>query len=26
VHFVQEDSPHKLGQAVATFVRRTEGA
>jgi haloalkane dehalogenase len=25
-HFVQEDSPHKLGQAVATFVRRTEGA
>jgi haloalkane dehalogenase len=25
-HFVQEDSPHELGEAVATFVRRTEGA
>ena len=25
-HFVQEDSPHKIGEAVATFVRRTEGA
>jgi haloalkane dehalogenase len=26
VHFVQEDSPHVIGEAVATFVRRTEGA
>ena len=26
VHFVQEDSPHEIGEAVATFVRRTEGA
>ena len=25
-HFVQEDSPHEIGEAVATFVRRTEGA
>ena len=25
VHFVQEDSPHEIGEAVATFVRRTEG-
>jgi haloalkane dehalogenase len=24
-HFVQEDSPHEIGEAVATFVRRTEG-
>ncbi len=24
VHFVQEDSPHEIGEAVATFVRRTE--
>jgi haloalkane dehalogenase len=23
-HFVQEDSPHEIGQAAATFVRRTE--
>ena len=23
-HFVQEDSPHEIGEAVATFVRRTE--
>lgn len=22
-HFVQEDSPHEIGEAVATFVRRT---
>jgi len=26
VHFVQEDSPHEIGEAVATFVRLTEGA
>jgi haloalkane dehalogenase len=26
VHFVQEDSPHEIGEAVAAFVRRTEGA
>ena len=26
VHFVQEDSPHEIGEAVGTFVRRTEGA
>ena len=26
VHFVQEDSPHEIGEAVATVVRRTEGA
>src|SRR4028119_1313283 len=26
VPFVQEDSPHATGEAVATFVRRTEGA
>lgn len=26
VHFVQEDSPHEIGESVATFVRRTEGA
>jgi len=26
VHFVQEDSPHEIGEAVATFVWRTEGA
>jgi haloalkane dehalogenase len=26
VHFVQEDSPHEIGEAVATFVRRTGGA
>lgn len=26
VHYVQEDSPHEIGEAVATFVRRTEGA
>ena len=25
-HFVQEDSPEEIGEAVATFVRRTEGA
>ena len=25
-HFVQEDSPHEIGEAVVTFVRRTEGA
>jgi haloalkane dehalogenase len=25
VHFVQEDSPHEIGKAVATFVRRTQG-
>jgi haloalkane dehalogenase len=25
-HFVQEDSPDEIGEAVATFVRRTEGA
>ena len=25
-HFVQEDSPHEIGEAVATFVRRREGA
>jgi haloalkane dehalogenase len=25
-HFVQEDSPHEIGEAVATFVRRTDGA
>ena len=25
-HFVQEDSPHEIGEALATFVRRTEGA
>ena len=25
-HFVQEDSPHEIGETVATFVRRTEGA
>jgi haloalkane dehalogenase len=25
-HFVQEDSPQEIGEAVATFVRRTEGA
>ena len=25
-HYVQEDSPHEIGEAVATFVRRTEGA
>jgi haloalkane dehalogenase len=25
-HFVQEDSPHEIGEAVATFVRRTVGA
>src|SRR5215211_6330240 len=25
-HFVQEDSPHEIGEAVDTFVRRTEGA
>lgn len=25
-HFVQEDSPHEIGEAVATFVRQTEGA
>ena len=25
-HFVQEDSPHEIGEAIATFVRRTEGA
>ena len=25
-HFVQEDSPHEIGEAVATFVRRTEVA
>jgi haloalkane dehalogenase len=25
-HFVQEDSPHEIGEAVATFVRRTEEA
>ena len=25
-HFLQEDSPHEIGEAVATFVRRTEGA
>ena len=25
-HFVQEDSPHEIGEAVATFERRTEGA
>lgn len=25
-HFFQEDSPHEIGEAVATFVRRTEGA
>jgi haloalkane dehalogenase len=25
-HFVQEDSPHEIGEAVATFVRRTGGA
>jgi haloalkane dehalogenase len=25
-HFVQEDSPHEIGEAVATFVGRTEGA
>ena len=24
-HFVQEDSPHEIGEALATFVRRTEG-
>ena len=24
VHFVQEDSPHEIGEAVATFVKRTE--
>jgi haloalkane dehalogenase len=24
-HFVQEDSPHEIGEAIATFVRRTEG-
>jgi len=26
VHFVQEDSPHEIGEAVATFVRRIDGA
>jgi haloalkane dehalogenase len=26
VHFVQEDSPHEIGEAVAAFVGRTEGA
>lgn len=26
VHFVQEDSPHEIGEAVAAFVRRTGGA
>jgi haloalkane dehalogenase len=25
-HFVQEDSPHEIGEAVASFVRRTGGA
>jgi len=25
-HYVQEDSPHEIGEAVATFVRQTEGA
>jgi len=25
-HYVQEDSPQEIGEAVATFVRRTEGA
>ena len=25
-HFVREDSPHEIGEALATFVRRTEGA
>ena len=25
-HFVQEDSPHEIGEALATFVRRPEGA
>ena len=25
-HYVQEDSPHEIGEAVATFVRRTEEA
>ena len=25
-HFVQEDSPHEIGEAVAAFVRRIEGA
>lgn len=25
-HFVQEDSPHEIGEAIAAFVRRTEGA
>ena len=25
-HFVQEDSPHEIGEAVANFVRRTGGA
>jgi haloalkane dehalogenase len=25
-HFVQEDSPHEIGEAIAAFVRRIEGA
>jgi haloalkane dehalogenase len=25
-HYVQEDSPHEIGEAVAAFVRRTRGA
>ena len=25
-HFVQEDSPHEIGEAIAAFVKRTEGA
>ncbi|MDP8951137.1 MAG: haloalkane dehalogenase [Actinomycetota bacterium] len=25
-HFVQEDSPHEIGEAIAAFVKRIEGA
>jgi haloalkane dehalogenase len=25
VHFIQEDSPHEIGEAVAKFVRRIRG-
>jgi haloalkane dehalogenase len=25
-HFIQEDSPHEIGEAVAAFVKRIEGA
>ena len=25
-HFVQEDSPHEIGEAIAAFVKRAEGA